>query len=87
MNDHLKVTYLSVVEHLLSKQPIIENLQNTNNYFLSVVCRYIQALRSQRLVIKMFKRIASSNCFVLGSSREYVAELVKEYDLVALQET
>ena len=26
-------------------------------------------------------------CFGLGSSREYVAELVKQYDLVALQET
>ena len=27
------------------------------------------------------------NCYGLGSSREYVAELVKQYDLVALQET
>ena len=35
----------------------------------------------------MSKRIASFNCFGLESSREYVAELVKEYDLVALQET
>ena len=35
----------------------------------------------------MSKRIASFNCYGLGSSREYVAELVKEYDLVALQET
>ena len=35
----------------------------------------------------MSKRIASFNCFGLGSSIEYVAELVKEYDLVALQET
>ena len=26
-------------------------------------------------------------CYGLGSSREYVAELVKQYDLVALQET
>ena len=35
----------------------------------------------------MSKRIASFNCYGLGSSREYVAELVKEYDLVALEET
>ena len=35
----------------------------------------------------MSKRIASFNCYGLGSSRECVAELVKEYDLVALQET
>ena len=35
----------------------------------------------------MSKRIASFNCFGLGSSREYLAELVKHYDLVALQET
>ena len=35
----------------------------------------------------MSKRIASFNCYRLVSSREYVAELVKEYDLVALQET
>ena len=35
----------------------------------------------------MSKRIASFNCYGLGSSREYVAELVKEYDVVALQET
>ena len=35
----------------------------------------------------MSKRIASFNCYGLGSSREYVAELVKQYDLVALQET
>ena len=36
----------------------------------------------------MSKRIAASfNCNELGSSREYVAELVKYYDLVALQET
>ena len=35
----------------------------------------------------MSKRIASFNCYGLGPSREYVAELVKQYDLVALQET
>ena len=36
----------------------------------------------------MSKRIASFNCYgLIGSSREYVAELVKQYDLVALQET
>ena len=36
----------------------------------------------------MCKRIASFSCYGLGSSREYVAELVKQiYDLVALQET
>ena len=35
----------------------------------------------------MSKKIASFNCYGLGSSREYVAELVKQYDLVALQET
>ena len=35
----------------------------------------------------MSKRVASFNCYGLGSSREYVAEFVKEYDLVALQET
>ena len=35
----------------------------------------------------MSKRIASFNFYGLGSSREYVAELVKQYDLVALQET
>ena len=35
----------------------------------------------------MSKRIASFNCYGLGSSRGYVAELVKHYDLVALQET
>ena len=46
-----------------------------------------KALWSQRLVIKMSKRIASFNFCGLGSSREYVAELVKEYDLVAFQET
>ena len=34
----------------------------------------------------MSKRIPSFNCYELGSSREYVAELVKQYDLVALQE-
>ena len=34
----------------------------------------------------MSKRIASFNCYGLGSSREYVTELVKQYDLVALQE-
>ena len=39
------------------------------------------------LPIKMSKRIASFNCYGLGSSREHVAELVKQYDLVALQET
>ena len=38
-------------------------------------------------VFKIFKRIASFNCYGLGSCREYVAELVKQYDLVALQET
>ena len=31
--------------------------------------------------------MASFNCYGLGSSREYVAKLVKQYDLVALQET
>ena len=36
---------------------------------------------------KMSKRIPSFNCYGLWSSREYVAELVKQYDLVALQET
>ena len=35
----------------------------------------------------MSKRIASINFYGLGSSREYVAELVKQYDLIALQET
>ena len=35
----------------------------------------------------MSKRIASFNCYGLGSSREYVEELVKQYDLVALHET
>ena len=35
----------------------------------------------------MSKRIASFNCYGLGSSRKYVSELVKEYDWVALQET
>ena len=35
----------------------------------------------------MAKRIVLFNCYGLGSSREYVAELVKEHDLVALQET
>ena len=35
----------------------------------------------------MSKRIASFNCYELISSREYVAELVKHYDLVSLQET
>ena len=35
----------------------------------------------------MSKRIASFNCYGLGSSKEYVAKLVKQYDLVALQET
>ena len=35
----------------------------------------------------MFKRIASFNCYGLGSSREYVAELVKHYNLIALQKT
>ena len=33
------------------------------------------------------KRIASFNCYRLGSSREHVSELLKENDLVALQET
>ena len=35
----------------------------------------------------MSKRIALFNCYGLRSSREYVAELVKQYDLVGLQET
>ena len=35
----------------------------------------------------MSRRIASFNCYGLGSSREYVTELVKHYDLVALQKT
>ena len=35
----------------------------------------------------MSKRIASCYCNGLGSSREYVAELVKHYDLVDLLET
>ena len=35
----------------------------------------------------MSKRIASFNYYGLGSIREYVTELVKQYDLVALQET
>ena len=35
----------------------------------------------------MSKRIASFNCYGLGSSTEHVAELVKQYDLVDLQET
>ena len=35
----------------------------------------------------MSKRVASFNCYGLGSSKEYDAELVKQYDLVALQET
>ena len=35
----------------------------------------------------MAKRIALFNCYGRGSSREHVAELVKEYGLVALQET
>ena len=35
----------------------------------------------------MSKRIASFNWYGLGSSREYVAEFVKQYDLVALQKT
>ena len=34
----------------------------------------------------MSKRIASFNCYGLGSSREYVSELVKQYDFLALQE-
>ena len=46
-----------------------------------------QSPRSQHLAIKMPKRIAQFNCYGLGSSREYVAELVKQYDLAALQET
>ena len=33
----------------------------------------------------MSKRIASFNRYVFGSSREHVAEIVKHYDLVALQ--
>ena len=35
----------------------------------------------------MFKRIASFNCYGLGSSREHVADLVKQYDFEALKET
>ena len=35
----------------------------------------------------MSKRMASINCNGLGSSRENVAEFVKQYDLVALQKT
>ena len=35
----------------------------------------------------MSKRIASFNFYGLGSSREYVAELVKQHDYVTLQET
>ena len=35
----------------------------------------------------MSRRIASFNCYGLGTSRDYVAELVKHYDMVALQET
>ena len=35
----------------------------------------------------MSQRIASFNCYGLGSSREYVAEFIKQYDLVALKET
>ena len=35
----------------------------------------------------MSKRTASFNRNGLGSSREYVAEFVKRYDMVALQET
>ena len=35
----------------------------------------------------MSKRIASFNCYGLGSSRKNVAELVKHYFFVALQET
>ena len=44
-------------------------------------------MKPTHIVIKMSKRIASFNCYGLGSSREYVAELVKQYDLVALQLT
>ena len=40
------------------------------------------ALRSQNVQENII-----IDCFGLGSSREYVAELVKHYDLVALQET
>ena len=35
----------------------------------------------------MSMKIALSNCYGHGPSREYVAELVKHYDLVGLQET
>ena len=41
------------------------------------------ALRNQNVQ----ENIESFNCYVFGSSGEYVAELVKHYDLVALQET
>ena len=46
-----------------------------------------KAIWSQRLIIKMSERITSFNCYFLGSSREYVVELVKHHDLIALQET
>ena len=47
-----------------------------------------QALWILHWEIKVSKRIASFNCYVLGSSRDYVAELVKQYEkLVPLQET
>ena len=39
------------------------------------------------LRIKMSKIIASFNCYGPGSSREYVAELMKQNNLVASQET
>ena len=45
------------------------------------------ALRNQNVQENSTSLIASFNCIGLGSSREYVAELVKQYDLVALQET
>ena len=35
----------------------------------------------------MSKRITSFNCYGLGSSREYVEELVKHYDFATFQET
>ena len=46
-----------------------------------------QAIGILHLEIKMPKTIASFNCNGLGSIKEYVAELVKHFDLVALQET
>ena len=42
------------------------------------------ALRNQNV---LENSIINFNCYGLRSSREYVAELMKHYDLVALQET